>query len=172
MENLDTLLPEKRAQVILQFSSMPSTSRHHWGTDVDLNYLENSFFEEGEGKKIYDWLVKNASRFGFYQVYTSQESGRTGYREEKWHWSYLPLASRYLALYNKSVNYPEIKGFEGSGLAEQAEIIQKYVNGLSENLKSVLPLKIFPKGVVQLSGKTGFENLQNFHLSKQTKMAF
>ena len=42
---------------IMKYSSMPSTSRHHWGTDIDLNSLENSYFEKGEGKKYsIGWL--------------------------------------------------------------------------------------------------------------------
>ena len=31
---------------ILQYSSAPSTSRHHWGTDIDINSFENEFFEK------------------------------------------------------------------------------------------------------------------------------
>ena len=31
--------------------------------------------------------------------------GRTGYNLEKWHWSYLPLASKYLEFYNKKISY-------------------------------------------------------------------
>jgi len=34
-----------RALKILEYSSMPGTSRHHWGTDIDLNAFENSWFE-------------------------------------------------------------------------------------------------------------------------------
>jgi D-alanyl-D-alanine carboxypeptidase len=34
---------KERARLILLYSSMPSTSRHHWGTDMDLNALNNSF---------------------------------------------------------------------------------------------------------------------------------
>ncbi|MCP4452814.1 MAG: M15 family metallopeptidase, partial [Planctomycetes bacterium] len=29
--------PAQRARVILKYSSMPGTSRHHWGTDIDIN---------------------------------------------------------------------------------------------------------------------------------------
>ena len=29
--------PTKRARKILEYSSMPGSSRHHWGTDIDLN---------------------------------------------------------------------------------------------------------------------------------------
>lgn len=42
---------------ILKYSSMPSTARHYWGSDIDLNNLENSYFEKGEGKKYSNgWL--------------------------------------------------------------------------------------------------------------------
>ena len=127
-QDLDPLC---RSQKILEFSSMPATSRHHWGTDIDLNNLENSYFEEGKGKSEYEWLVKNARRFGFFQVYTSKESGRTGYAEEKWHWSYLPLAGHYLQAYNEAISYEDITGFEGAYLAEAQKMITAYVNGIS-----------------------------------------
>lgn len=125
--------PQHRTQKILEYSSMPTTSRHHWGTDIDLNDLENSYFESGKGKLEYDWLVKNAAEFGFYQVYTSKESGRTGYAEEKWHWSYLPLANRYLQAYNDNINYEDITGFAGADLAEVQKMIPNYVNGVSHH---------------------------------------
>ncbi len=134
-EKYETLDPIARAKKILEFSSMPSTSRHHWGTDIDLNNLNNSYFEEGKGKKEYEWLVSNANKYGFYQVYTSKNQGRTGYNLEKWHWSYLPLASKYLDFYNKNVTYKDINGFNGSELAEKTEMIASYVNGISEKAK-------------------------------------
>ncbi|MFN5318068.1 MAG: D-alanyl-D-alanine carboxypeptidase family protein, partial [Bacteroidia bacterium] len=72
-------------KTILTYSSMPSTSRHHWGTDIDINSLENSYFESGKGLKEYKWLCENASKYGFCQVYTSKkENKRTGYEMEKW----------------------------------------------------------------------------------------
>lgn len=57
--------PKTRALKILEYSSMPGTSRHHWGTDIDLNSFDNSWFEQGEGKKMLDWLEENASKYGF-----------------------------------------------------------------------------------------------------------
>lgn len=130
-KNLIDLDPAIRTQKILEFSSMPATSRHHWGTDIDLNNLENSYFESGKGKEEYEWLVSNAYKFGFYQVYTSKDTGRPGYEEEKWHWSYMPLAALYLQAYNELVSYADIAGFEGSELAEFKQMIQEYVNGIS-----------------------------------------
>jgi zinc D-Ala-D-Ala carboxypeptidase len=121
---------KERARLILLYSSMPSTSRHHWGTDMDLNALENEFFDSGQGLKIYQWLTAHAAEFGFCQPYTSKSGGRTGYEEEKWHWSYLPLSGELLAQYKKQVAYTDIAGFAGSEVAPKMQVIKKYVEGV------------------------------------------
>ena len=130
------LEPKERALKILEYSSMPSSSRHHWGTDIDLNSLNNSYFNSGKGLKTYQWLTTNANDFGFYQVYTHKTNGRTGYQQEQWHWSYIPLASKYLAFYNANISEKDITGFKGSELALQLHIIEDYVNGISKNIKN------------------------------------
>lgn len=117
---------------IMRYSSMPGTSRHHWGTDVDFNHLENDWFTKGEGKKLYDWLQANAGEYGFAQTYTSKASGRTGYEEEKWHWSYLPLAKGYLEAYTHQVRYSDISGFNGASQAEAVRAIEDFVCGIDE----------------------------------------
>jgi len=125
-----------KANQILEYSSMPMTSRHHWGTDIDINDLNNSYFESGQGKKEYQWLKENANDFGFYQPYTDKSlNGRTGYNEEKWHWSYMPLAGPYLKFYNKNVTNKDITGFEGSNLAGEINMVKNYVNGISVEIK-------------------------------------
>lgn len=129
------LEPTERAKKILEYSSMPSSSRHHWGTDLDLNSLNNSYFSSGKGLKIYDWLTANANTFGFYQVYTDKNNERTGYNLEKWHWSYLPLASQYILFYNKRIINDDINGFKGSEQAQKLNIIKDYVNGISKKAK-------------------------------------
>lgn len=129
------LNPLENARKILRYSSMPSTSRHHWGTDIDINSLEPSYFESGQGKREYDWLVKNADRFGFCQVYTdfNNKDRDSGYLNEAWHWSYIPKAKVYLEEYNKRINYNDINGFMGSDLAENLSMISDYVNGISSD---------------------------------------
>jgi LAS superfamily LD-carboxypeptidase LdcB len=132
----NNLNPIDRSKKILEYSSMPSTSRHHWGTDIDLNSLNNSYFNTGKGLSVYKWLKSNANRFGFYQVYTNKKTnGRTGYNEEKWHWSYLPLASKYLEYYNSNIEAKDISGFEGSELADKLNVIKEYANGISIKAK-------------------------------------
>lgn len=127
--------PSSRALFILRYSSMPGTSRHHWGTDIDLNSLTNGYFRAGKGKKVYDWLQKNAARYGFCQPYTSKKSGRTGYQEEMWHWSYVPIAKPYLKLFATQINDRMISGFDGSSSAIKIKVIDKYVLGVSSKCK-------------------------------------
>lgn len=122
---------KRRAKTILLYSSMPGTSRHHWGTDIDLNNLENEYFKKGEGLKIYAWLCANAPSFGFCQPYTSKKNGRKGYQEEKWHWSYLPLSSDLLKEYKKLISYTDISNFEGSETAKPLNVISDYVGGVA-----------------------------------------
>jgi len=127
------LSPIDNAIKILKYSSMPSTSRHHWGTEVDINNLEPSYFESGNGKLEYDWLNKNADKFGFCQVYSKfEEKDRTtGYQKEAWHWSYIPKSRYFLDKYNELVDYKDINGFLGSLLAKELNMIEEYVNGIS-----------------------------------------
>ncbi len=122
---------KEKALDILLFSSMPSTSRHHWGTDIDVVSLENDFFEAGAGKRAYDWLVQRAPEFGFCQPYTDQSDGRKGYQMEKWHWSYMPISSDYVKQYNRQVTYDDITGFLGAETAREVHAIEHYVNGIT-----------------------------------------
>jgi LAS superfamily LD-carboxypeptidase LdcB len=124
--------PKQKAMRILRWSSMPGTSRHHWGTDIDLNDLNNAYFENGQGKKTYDWLTANAATFGFCQVYSKKGANRPeGYEEEKWHWSYLPVSRELTNLYREKLSNGDIKGFTGSESAELIDIKTKYVLGIS-----------------------------------------
>jgi LAS superfamily LD-carboxypeptidase LdcB len=121
--------PTERARRILRFSSMPGTSRHHWGTDFDLNALENEYFESGEGLRVYRWLQTHAATFGFCQPYTNKATGRSGYEEEKWHWSYVPLSADFLQRYNELVQPGDLTGFAGSDA--DVNPIGEYVNGVA-----------------------------------------
>lgn len=104
------LAPLAAIQQIIAYSTIPGTSRHHWGTEVDLidgnaktsgDVLLTEKFEAGgpfEGLK--HWMEKNAARFGFYVVYTN-DSQRQGFTYEPWHYSYAPLSIPMLAAYKK-----------------------------------------------------------------------
>lgn len=127
--------PKARALKILEYSSMPGTSRHHWGTDFDINALDNGYFTNTkDGRKLYDWLVGHAANYGFCQVYDTKKgegARKTGYEEEKWHWSYRPVADWYLRQYPVDVGYERLTGFLGSDAAKDVDVIANYVQGIS-----------------------------------------
>jgi len=137
-KRLDRTIPDplKRALEILKYSSMPGASRHHWGTDFDLDVLNNSYYEGGEGGLIYRWLEKNARRYGYCQTYSFGRG--SGYCEERWHWSYYPLAvlflSEWSALYKKNpAAFSDKKLFHGSSAA--GHLAPVYMNSISPDCK-------------------------------------
>lgn len=124
--------PVKRAKKILRYSSMPGSSRHHWGTDIDLNDLANSYFESGKGYKMYQWMLAHAHDFGFYQVYTEKGPKRpTGYNEERWHWTYLPTSKKILDEARSTLTDEDFYGFLGNKTAPQIHIMKNYVLGIN-----------------------------------------
>jgi LAS superfamily LD-carboxypeptidase LdcB len=128
-----TLSDADKALKILEYSSMPGTSRHHWGTDFDLNAFENDYFKTGKGKKEYDWLTDNGPTFGFVQVYTQKGPQRPdGYNEEKWHWSYKPIASQLLSEAKDYLTNNHIKGFKGAATAQEIDVVSKYILGVNK----------------------------------------
>ena len=104
------LTPEQNIKKITQFSTIPGTSRHHWGTDIDLIaakpkiegdvLLAHLFENEGPYATLKKWMDEHANSFGFHLVYT-KENERKGFQYEPWHYSYLPVSKKYLELYLK-----------------------------------------------------------------------
>ena len=99
---------EKTIAKIIEYSTIPGTSRHHWGTDLDIidstkgipsNPLSETHFNEGgRMHKFKIWLDENSESFGFHLVYTHLKD-RKGFAYEPWHFSYKPLACKMLAEY-------------------------------------------------------------------------
>ena len=105
---LQGLSDDEAIEKIIEYSTIPGTSRHHWGTDLDIidtsrgipsNSLEAEHFVKG-GKfyKFKLWLNQNAESYGFYEVYTNDKE-RKGFKYEPWHFSYKPLSVNYLKEY-------------------------------------------------------------------------
>lgn len=125
--------PVARAQKILLYSSMPGTSRHHWGTDIDINSFDNTYFRQGAGGALYDWMVEHAASYGYCQPYSDKQHGRTGYEEEKWHWSYMPLSQSLTAYSKQHMRNELIRGFEGSEVAPAVNMVDNYILGINPN---------------------------------------
>jgi LAS superfamily LD-carboxypeptidase LdcB len=135
-QNLAETQPDltKRALIILRYSSMPSTSRHHWGTDLDINALNNKYFDSGKGLKEYNWLKAHAAAYGFCQPYTQKDMNRpNGYNEEKWHWSFKPLAEKYTLQASLRLQDDMISGFLGSETAKNIKVVDNYILGINQS---------------------------------------
>ena len=102
------LTPEQSIKKIIEYSTIPGTSRHHWGTDLDLidanvsqpsSVLQPRHFENGGCfRRLKLWMDEHANSFGFYLVYTDI-SDRKGFKYEPWHYTYKPLSKSYLQQY-------------------------------------------------------------------------
>ena len=96
--------------------------------------FENGWFESGEGLALYNWLNQNAASFCFCRPYTAKDGLRPyGYNEEKWHWSYSPLASKYLSYAKERLTNDAISGFLGSEQAATIDVVNKYVFGINSS---------------------------------------
>ncbi len=104
------MTPQQAISKIIEYSTIPGTSRHHWGTDVDIYdgsvsqpasiLEEENYLDEGAYVKMKKWLDKHAKSYGFVEVYTNKPN-RKGFKYEPWHFSYAPLAKPMLAAYKK-----------------------------------------------------------------------
>ncbi len=138
-KSIESKKPEEIVSIILEYSSAPGTSRHHWGTDLDLNSFENSYFEKGgKGEFLYTWLQKNAKSFGFCQPYNElSERENKGYFLERWHWSYQPISSKlmedWLELYKEKKITIKGKFLGSETMGEDLPLI--YVTSINKTCK-------------------------------------
>lgn len=125
------LTPNEAINRILAYSTIPGTSRHHWGTDIDITdgnatnqkqlLVAEKFHNNGPFAPLHQWMQANAHRFGFYLVYTNN-SNRTGFSYEPWHYSYLPEAKAFLNDYEPRTAFAFFKsvGIKGSAYIDYA----------------------------------------------------
>lgn len=136
----------ERLYAILLYSALPGTSRHHWGTDLDifdkralpngyrLQLTPDEYGPTGPFFQATRWLTTHAKRFGFFRPYRHFLGGVA---PEPWHLSYRPLASSYQASLDtdKLLGVLKATNLLSPDLLEREiyEIIEKYVNNISDN---------------------------------------
>lgn len=126
----------ERSLKILEYSSMPGSSRHHWGTDFDLNELCNEYYESGQGAVLYRWLLQHAGEYGFCRPYTAGR--KSGYREERWHWSYRATAARFLKDWERVFGEQSPfsrRGWTFDGVAKAEGFALLYVSSVADECK-------------------------------------
>lgn len=141
-----SLEPEKAISEIIRFSTVPGTSRHHWGTDIDIidgnfpdeeNVLVSEKFEkDGLFYKVKNWLDNNSENFGFYLTYTNDKN-RKGFEFEPWHYSYKPVSIKYYRALIKTDLKKIIKSLDinGSDYFDES-FIDTYI---AENIMDINP---------------------------------
>lgn len=131
----------ERLHAILRWSALPGTSRHHWGTDLDIydpdrlpadtrlalepwEYEGNGWFAE-----LSAWLGDHMNDFGFFLPYVMPVKDACGVAFEPWHISFAPEAADQrldpdaLAL---CLQQADIEG-KATILAHLDEILARYV---------------------------------------------
>ena len=90
----------ERLHAILRWSALPGTSRHHWGTDLDIYdpdclpagtrlALEPWEYEAGGWfADLGEWLGDHMSDFGFFLPYAKPLDAAQGVAYEPWHISF------------------------------------------------------------------------------------
>ncbi len=141
------LNPIENINKIIQYSTIPGTSRHHWGTEIDIidenhyikgdlllekNYYNNSF----EALRL--WMEKNSYKYGFILPYT-KDKNRSGFLYEPWHYSYsklsIPFLKEYIQLKMIDKIYdPEILGIEMLTKDFLYEYQKKFILGIDKKL--------------------------------------
>ena len=102
---VESLSEKERLHHILHWSALPSSSRHHWGTDIDvydptllptnksLQLQKSEYLSGGYFAELTEWLVQNIEQYGFYLPYKADQGGVA---QEPWHISYFPLSEKFL----------------------------------------------------------------------------
>ncbi len=106
----DGMDPIMAIDKIIEYSTIPGTSRHHWGTDIDIidgyrktdgDVLVPEKFEAGGPFEDFKkWMDENSKKFDYYLVYT-HEPKRRGFKYEPWHYSYAPISIPMLTAYRR-----------------------------------------------------------------------
>ena len=104
------ITPLNAIDKIIEYSTIPGTSRHHWGTDIDIidGYRKTTgdvlvpekFGKDGPFEDFKKWMDEHSEEYGFYLVYTNDKK-RRGFKYEPWHYSYAPLSKPMLEQFRK-----------------------------------------------------------------------
>ncbi|MCS3454434.1 LAS superfamily LD-carboxypeptidase LdcB [Aeromonas sp. BIGb0405] len=133
----------ERLHAILRWSALPGTSRHHWGTDLDIYdpdclpegvrlALEPWEYQAGGWfAGLSDWLVEHMGDFGFFLPYGKGDAQQipSAVAFEPWHLSFAPeawgqrLDAKALAL---CLQQADIEGKQ-TILTHLDEILARYV---------------------------------------------
>lgn len=136
-------------QKITVFSSIPGTSRHHWGTDIDLIdnsptlpegdlLIQKNYAENGAFYNFSRWMQENAADYGFYLTYPEDEN-RSGFAFEPWHFSYRDAAIKNLKSVDFEALHKELTSHNIKGFNELPnDFLPKYLKDYMYGINPIL----------------------------------
>ena len=92
---------------ILRFSALPGTSRHHWGTDIDVfdraalsagqqpALLPSEYQEKGVFARLGEWLQELIGHDDAEEFFRPHDVDAGGVAVEPWHLSFRPTADKF-----------------------------------------------------------------------------
>lgn len=87
-------------------AARPGFSEHQTGLSLDIYSKDSTIASTFKNSKAYDWLTKNAHKYGFILRYPDGKKKITGFSYESWHYRYLgvDLATK---VYEEGITYDE-----------------------------------------------------------------
>ena len=92
------------------YAARPGHSEHQTGLALDIFTTGNSTTSNFEDSDAFEWLSKNAYKYGFILRYPKDKEYLTGYNYESWHYRYLGVEVA-TKVYNSGLTYDEYYAF-------------------------------------------------------------
>ena len=135
---------------ILRFSALPGTSRHHWGTDLDVfdraalrGDLQLTVSEsKAVFADVHAWLDERMAKdksYGFFRPYAID---RGGVSPEPWHISYAPLSTAYESTLTPTL-WREVMA-ELGGVLDALPVIDSHLESIFDRFVAV-PMEWCPE---------------------------
>ncbi len=105
--DIAALSPLERVERVMRWSALPGTSRHHWGTDMDiydsaaipdsyqLQLIPSEYTDGGPFAPMMEWLHRYLQQDQSPDFFFPYLCDRGGVIPEPWHLSYRPLAEQF-----------------------------------------------------------------------------
>lgn len=126
----EDLSETQKMHAILMWSALPGTSRHHWGTDLDVYdkaaveawherfaLVVSEYAQGGPCYRLNQWLNQHMHEYEFMRPFATY---RGGVAEEPWHLSHTPSAKAF----EQQRSIPSlVEAIERSDLAGKATVL-------------------------------------------------
>ena len=136
----ERLSEKELAFAILRWSALPGTSRHHWGTDLDvfdaaakpggyeIELIPEEVNSGGMFGPLHDWFDQRLAvdaTFGFFRPY---DLDRQGVAPERWHLSCAPVAT----LFEQQLTVAVVRETIQNADIELKEVVLEYLDEIYE----------------------------------------